>query len=624
VKYQEQVTNPADWEYSNNQAEPVIDAHEVQIDPERHGVIESIILRQPYPSVAVDPLSIAPDAGKMGELYVGARDKYQDGMTLACATPLRPYNELVAKYEEECQQPGFSDVVFFEKNFSVIPPDEESIVAQPGISLDDYTNELRPKFIFPNTSQGSFDIWLPYDRTVAGIGRFGRHSFLWDGYQIAKGYAADNRWDLVLDILDNTEYQINTFGYPLNGSADFYVTRAQPDYFAHEVRMLADKVGPEALVRYLPALEKNHMGYWMDGVDDLSAEPIDGRVHTNRTLVRMPDGSFLNRYWDDADGPRLESYKEDVEIGDLAVTGLKGAVREKTLSKVYKDLRAGAASGWDYSSRWFMDGSNLHTINTTDIAPIDLNSLLAYNEETLAMAYEAAADTDGYDKDECLKKSDNYRNLAARRIDSINKYLWDDETGIYRDYNFVVNQQTKIISAATVYPLYVGIASAEQSFRVAETVERDLLYPGGVIATTTENSDEQWDGGIQGGKRSKNVWAPPNWAAVRGFARMAHKLVASNVEIDVEPLLSLAEKTRVNYMRGIEIAFETHGVVPEKHRGDDPATLAGGGEYELVKSLAMTSETYRAMLKLNVRDAADHMSLAKVVPRQSNYTADAA
>jgi len=256
-----------------------------------------------------------------------------------------------------------------------------------------------------------FDIWLPYPRAVAGRGRFGKHSFLWDGYQIAKGYAADNRWDLVLDVMDNTEFQINTFGYPINGSADMYVTRAQPDYFSHEMRMLADHIGPEALVRYLPALEKSHMGYWMDGKEEMSARPLDGKVQMHRTLVRMPDGSFLNRYWDDAEGPRIESYKEDVDVGEIAVQGLTGAIREARLQKIYKDLRAGAASGWDFSSRWFKDGSQLSTINTTDIAPIDLNSLMAYNEETLAMAYEAAADTDGYDREESLAKAEMYRDM---------------------------------------------------------------------------------------------------------------------------------------------------------------------------------------------------------------------
>jgi alpha,alpha-trehalase len=577
---------------------------------------ETITLRDPFPVNPVDPLSIAPDPGVMGQMYIGAREKYPDGMTLACAIPRddKTFGEVVAKYAVASQEPEFSDIEFFDSNFDVTPPDLEPIVAELGQTIDDYTLELRPKFIFANTPHGQrgFDIWLPYPRAVAGIGRFGKHSFLWDGYQIAKGYAADDRWDLVLDILDNTEFQINTFGYPINGSADMYVTRAQPDYFSHEIRMLADHMGPEALVRYLPALEKSHMGYWMDGGEEMSDQPLDGKVRMHRTLVRMPDGSFLNRYWDDAEGPRIESYKEDVDVGKIAVEGLKGAIREARLKKVYKDLRAGAASGWDYSSRWFKDGCNLSTINTTDIAPVDLNSLMAYNEETLAMAYEAAAETDGYDREESLAKAEMYRDMATQRTNAINKYLWDPKDKIFRDYNFVDGHQTGIVSAAMVYPLYVGIANAEQTFGVAKTVKRDLLYPGGVIATTTEDSKEQWDGGVRGGTRSKNVWAPPAWGAARGFARMGHLLVESLGSDKVEPLFELAEQIRSSYMWGVEVAYKEHGIVPEKHRGDDPGFLANGGEYLLVKALAMSSETWRAMKALKPRDKKDHISLARI------------
>ncbi len=351
----------------------------------------------------------------------------------------------------------------------------------------------------------------------------------------------------------------------------------------------------------------------MDGFDELVSLPDDGQVHTYRTLVRLPDGSFLNRYWDDGEGPRLESYKEDVELSELAVKGLTGAMRAIKLHKTYKDLRAGAASGWDYSSRWFKDGSNLHTINTTDILPTDLNSLLAYNEETLAMAYEAATGAPGYDRNHCVEQAARYRQMRERRIAGINQYLWDPAVKIYRDYNFMDDHQTAIVSAAMAYPLYVGIANAEQTFGVAAALERELLYAGGLIATTTEDSKEQWDGGKKGGKRSKNVWAPPNWAAVRGLARMAHLLVKANTSgADVEPLFDLAERIKTSYTWGIETAFATHGIVPEKHRGDNPAELANGGEYALVKVLAMPIETYRAMQKLNPRDAADHLPLARI------------
>jgi alpha,alpha-trehalase len=208
--------------------------------------------------------------------------------------------------------------------------------------------------------------------------------------------------------------------------------------------------------------------------------------------------------------------------------------------------------------------------------------------------------------------------MASRRTEAINKYLWDPEDKIYRDYNFVDSHQTSIVSAAMTYPLYVGISNGEQALGVADAVEKDLLYEGGVIATTTENSTQQWDGGKRGGTRSKNVWAPPNWAAVRGFARMAHTMVANQVDTaDTERLFELAETVRINYMNGIQRAFDVLHVVPEKHRGDHPEEWAGGGEYALVKVLGMPSETWRAMKNLDVRDRSDHVPFGRLALTQA-------
>jgi neutral trehalase len=339
----------------------------------------------------------------------------------------------------------------------------------------------------------------------------------------------------------------------------------------------------------------------------------------------MPDGSFLNRYWDDLDTPRLESYKEDVETAikaEEAAIALGGLTKELfSRKKVCRNLRASGATGWDHSSRYLKDGKTLESINTTDIAPIDLNSLMAYHAETLAIAYEALADTqtDRDEKRASLERAAFFQQLYDDRLKAINTYLWDPNDKIYRDYNFVEGAPTKIVSAAMVYPLYVGIANAEQAFGVMRAIERDLLYPGGIIATTTEESNEQWDGGTKKGTRSKNVWAPFNWAAMRGFARMAHCLrVHEGLSAEeVEPLLAMAEKIQQAYLHGIEEVFGAHHVITEKHRGDNPAKLATGGEYALVKLLAMSLETYVAMKARDVRNAEEYTALGSLAVRRA-------
>lgn len=60
-----------------------------------------------------------------------------------------------------------------------------------------------------------------------------------------------------------------------------------------------------------------------------------------------------------------------------------------TKEQLWMDLKAGAESGWDFSSRWYIDGDGhnngtLRETRTSQILPTDLNALLCLNEKTLA------------------------------------------------------------------------------------------------------------------------------------------------------------------------------------------------------------------------------------------------
>src|SRR5690606_16506415 len=116
-----------------------------------------------------------------------------------------------------------------------------------------------------------------------------------------------------------------------------------------------------------------------------------------RRVVVMPDGSLLNRYWDARDVPRDESYREDVQAA-------KQTGREKGV--LYRDIRAAAESGWDFSSRWLADGESLHTMQTTSIVPPDLNSLLYGLEQAIAQGCGKTEDAD------CVR---SYEAAAAAR-----------------------------------------------------------------------------------------------------------------------------------------------------------------------------------------------------------------
>ena len=125
-----------------------------------------------------------------------------------------------------------------------------------------------------------------------------------------------------------------------------------------------------------------------------------------RRVVAMPDGTILNRYWDDLDTPRDESYAEDTALARTS---------DRPAPQLYRELRAAAESGWDFSSRWFADGRTLASIQTTAIVPVDLNSLLFGLERAIGAACKAQHD---------VRCAQQMTRRAALRRAAMDRFLW--------------------------------------------------------------------------------------------------------------------------------------------------------------------------------------------------------
>ena len=78
-------------------------------------------------------------------------------------------------------------------------------------------------------------------------------------------------------------------------------------------------------------------------------------------LSRLTTGRILNRYWDDSNAPRDESYREDIA---------QAQATSREPLQVYREIRAAAESGWDISSRWFAISRTLAAMVTTEIIPV--------------------------------------------------------------------------------------------------------------------------------------------------------------------------------------------------------------------------------------------------------------
>jgi alpha,alpha-trehalase len=295
----------------------------------------------------------------------------------------------------------------------------------------------------------------------------------------------------------------------------------------------------------------------MESADGLTA----GGAH--RRVVKLDDGSILNRYWDDSDAPRDESYAEDVALARSTT---------RPAQETYRELRAAAESGWDFSSRWFADGRTLGSIDTTEIVPVDLNALLFGLENAIRAGCERTGDH------ACA--ADFAARAEARRA-AIDRTLWDPSRGAYLDYRWTLKERIGRISAATLYPLFTGAASQAQAASVAEAVERELLAPGGIVATPS-NTGQQWD--------APNGWAPLQWIAVAGLKSFGRD--------------RLAEAIACRWMANVARVYRETGKLVEKYDVIATDRPGGGGEYPTQDGFGWTNGVMLKLMALYPADAA--------------------
>ncbi len=315
-------------------------------------------------AIAERPDVPQPPQTLFGELFAAVQTAaiFADGKTFADAVPRAAPETILAAYR--AAPPGTPAALerFVTAHFS-LPEDGPSVAAPAATSLRAHIDALWSGLTrtSPSAPRWSSLLPLPQPYVVPG-GRF-REIYYWDSYFTMLGLRESRRADLIEGMVEDFAHLIDTYGHVPNGTRTYYLSRSQPPFFFAMVGLLADD--PErgagaAYARYLPQLKREY-AFWMAGAESLKA----GQAH--RRAVSLPDGAILNRYWDDRDTPRDESYREDTELARAS---------GRPAGELYRDIRAAAESGWDFSSRWFADARTMATLVTTDIVPVDLNSLL--------------------------------------------------------------------------------------------------------------------------------------------------------------------------------------------------------------------------------------------------------
>jgi alpha,alpha-trehalase len=511
------------------------------------------------PATASQARAAAPydPAHDLGPLFqaVQLAPLYVDSKTFVDARPLLPPAEIAAQYLRDRHAPQFDLRAFVAQRFALPAAPAGTYQSDTSVSMEQHIRALWPVLTRgppPDSSVArSSLIRLPHPYVVPG-GRF-REVYYWDSYFTMIGLVAGGRTDLVRDMLDNFAWLIGRFGHIPNGNRTYYLSRSQPPFFGAMVGLYVSATDTARGLRYLDALETEH-AFWMDGAERL----VPGAAY--RRVVRLPDGAVLNRYWDDRAEPRPEAYRHDYELAET--------LPEAERAGFYREVRATAESGWDFSSRWMRDPPDVHSLETTALAPVDLNTLLWYDERLIAAlrTYRQRRGDGEAARRFAAEAEARRRALLAAAYDSSDGYFYDVR---WRTGQPVTDRPT----LAAVVPLYFGLASETEGRAVADRLGRDFLRPGGLV-TTLDSTGQQWD--------APNGWAPLEWMGIEGLLRYGRE--------------GLAESVRFRWLALNRRTYRATGRMMEKYDVVDLDRAAGGGEYPTQDGFGWTNGVDLALL----------------------------
>jgi len=474
---------------------------------------------------------------------------FPDGKIISDAALRVSPTEVLAAYRSRKSAADFDLQSFFDEFFVVATAGESGYVTEEGISIGEHIDKLWSVLTRTADDELGFSsrIPLPHPYIVPG-GRFDE-IYYWDSYFTMLGLRVAGRTDMITHMVDNFAWMLDTYGLIPNGNRTYYLGRSQPPFFACMVQLLADIEGDQVYERYLTALQQEY-DFWMTGADKASPQGSYRRVVNYQ-------GNTVNRYYDNIEQPRTEMYTDDVEL--IAKGG----------QQLVTHIRAACESGWDFSSRWLADQQSLDSIHTTDIIPVDLNSLLYNLEEVLHKTYQMIGDDEN---------AQLLSGKAAARRSFVREQMYST-MGYFADVDITSGRHTGVLSAATVFPLFFHMATEEQAAAVSKAINQHLLRDGGLV-TTTLQTGQQWD--------SPNGWAPLQWMAYQGLCNYGHHELAHTIR---DRWLSLCEKV-----------FDNTGKLMEKYNVVDTSLLSGGGEYPVQDGFGWTNGVYLALQAAKSRE----------------------
>src|SRR5215472_6793331 len=371
-------------------------------------------------------------------------------------------------------------------------------------------------------------LYLENKYVVPG-GRF-NEMYGWDSYFIIRGLLRDGRLDLARGMVDNFFFEIEHYGAVLNANRTYYLTRSQPPFLSsmvmavHEATKAAGQNDRAWLEKAYQYVKRDH-AMWVE------APHLAGKTGLSR-YYDVGEGPAMEALQDENDiyrhvaeyflfhptGPPLVAGESEVPAGrasgepySVRVCGTSEPQtceperRVKLEPDYYKGDRSMRESGFDISFRFGPFGAFTH-----HYAPMCLNSLLFKTERDL----ETMSRLVGKNADAAY-----WQKVAETRRRAVEQYLWNQRQGLFFDYNFATSRQSDYRYATTFYPLWVGLATAEQARAIMKNLHL-FEQPGG-LAMSLHPSQGQWDYPFG--------WAPIQLLAVEGMRRYGYNADADRV-----------------------------------------------------------------------------------------------
>jgi len=234
------------------------------------------------------------------------------------------------------------------------------------------------------------------------------HSYYWDSYWVVMGLLRCNMTATAKGVVLNLVHLLDTFGFVPNGGRVYYALpgRSQPPLLSSMVMEVWQATGDDAFLTYVYPSLVSEYAWWMRG------GPVGHAVNITVPASAAGGGGSvtytLNRYVTNQTVPRPESWYEDVHTATSA--GL--AANSSGAAVLYTEIAAGAETGWDFSSRWFADGADIATCDTSRVVPADLNAILYAVEANLATFAGALADRVA-DSGHCIQQLRGWMGAVA-------------------------------------------------------------------------------------------------------------------------------------------------------------------------------------------------------------------